>query len=141
MKKLVLWIILAVIVAALIGVYIYSTIDRNMNGNIHPEVSIEFENYGTVKLELYPEYAPNTVKNFIKLAESGFYNDKVIYGKDTICLYLGRDANGEVVNPTTDDIKYPAVQPYEYSINGEFVANGFSQNTLRHEKGVLSLIF
>ena len=68
MKKLVLWIILAVIVAALIGVYIYSTIDRNMNGNIHPEVSIEFENYGTVKFVLYHEFATNTVINFIKLA-------------------------------------------------------------------------
>lgn len=140
MKKLVFWIILLVVLVALVGVYGYSTFDRNVNGNVHPVVSIELENYGTVKFELYPEYAPNTVKNFIKLAESGYYNNKVIYGKDSICLYLGRDENGEAVDPTTEDIKYAAVTPYNYSIDGEFIANGFDQNTLRHEKGVLSLI-
>ncbi len=140
MKKLVLWIIILVILVALVGVYAYSTFDRNVNGNVHPVVSIELGDYGSVKFELYPEYAPNTVTNFIKLAESGYYNNKVMYGKDSICLYLGRDENGEVVNPTTEDIEYAAVAPYNYSIDGEFIANGFSKNTLRHEKGVLSLI-
>ena len=91
-------------------------------------------------MELYPEYAPNTVANFIKLVESGYYNDKVFYGRDDVCIYVGRTADGEVTNPTANFITGNAEETYEYTIKGEFVANGFEQNTLRHEKGVISLI-
>ena len=52
----------------------------------HPEVTFEIENYGTVKMELYPEYAPNTVANIIKLAESGYYDGKLIFGSLTNSL-------------------------------------------------------
>ena len=141
-KKLqfIIWTVIAIAVVALLGLCIYNYVEMNSKGNVHPHVSIEFENYGTVEFELYPEYAPNTVANFIKLAQSGYYNDKVMYGKDTMCLYFGRDENGEVVEPTTETIEYPEASPYNYSIDGEFIANGFAKNTLRHEKGVVSLI-
>ena len=138
--QFIIWTIIAVLIIALLGWYAYSYARMKTEGNTHPEVEIEFENYGTVKFELYPEYAPNTVANFIKLAESGYYNDKVMYGKDALCLYFGRNQEGEITEPTTDTIEYPTVEPFTYSIEGEFVANGFTQNTLRHEKGVMSLI-
>lgn len=138
--QFIIWTIIAIVAVALLGICIFNFVSMNNGGNVHPQVSIEFQDYGTVKFELYPEYAPNTVANFIKLAESGYYNDKVMYGKDSICLYFGRDENGEVADPTTESINYDTTEPYTYSIDGEFVANGFSQNTLRHEKGVISLI-
>ena len=45
----------------------------------NPIAKIEIENYGVIEIELYPEYAHNTVATFIKLAENGFYNGKVLY--------------------------------------------------------------
>ena len=110
---------------------------------VHPEVTFEIENYGTVKIELYPEYAPNTVANFIKLAEYGYYNGKVIYGKDEMCMYLGRNSEGEIDATRTNifpDIEVGAANDIEYTIEGEFVANGFKQNTLRQEVGTISLL-
>jgi len=145
-KKLsiVLWTVLCILLICCIGYVSYTYIKANTQEVIHPEVTFEIENYGTVKMELYPEYAPNTVANFIKLVQEGYYNGKVIYGKDGICLYVGRTSDGTVENPTISiidkSIEAGSDADYEYEIAGEFVANGFEQNTLRHEKGVVSLI-
>jgi peptidyl-prolyl cis-trans isomerase B (cyclophilin B) len=145
-KKIVfiLWIIALIAVVLLLGGYVYNTVLK-VNDNVsHPEVTFEIENYGTVKMELYPEYAPNTVANFIKLVENGYYNDKVVYGKDEMCMYLGRDSEGNAVNPTvsliSNDVEEDSDEDYEYTISGEFVSNGYNQNTLRHEKGIVTLI-
>ncbi len=146
MKKLqfFLWIVIAIAILVLIGGCVYSFVRAKTQEILHPEVTFEIENYGTVKMELYPEYAPNTVANIIKLVEKGYYNNKVVYGKDDMCLYVGRDAEGEYVNPTKsvifDDVESGSEEDYEYSIKGEFVANDFRQNTLRHERGVITLI-
>lgn len=142
--QIVIWAIIAVIVCILIGGYIYFTVDRLTDGNTHPEVTFEVQDYGTIKMELYPEYAPNTVANFIRLVEKEYYNNKVVYGKDDICLYVGRNAQGEIDNPKTslifDNVEENSDYDYEYTIPGEFIANGHKQNTLKHEKGVISLI-
>lgn len=146
MKKLqfCIWIIIAIALIALIGGCIYNLVLAKTEQVVHPEVTFEIENYGNVKMELYPEYAPNTVTNIIKLVEKGYYNNKVVYGKDTMCLYVGRDSEGEYKNPTMsqirDDVNEGSDADFEYSIKGEFVANNFTKNTLKHEKGVVSLI-
>ncbi len=142
--QFVVWTIIAIIAVLIIGVVAYNAINKMFGEVNHPEATFEIENYGTVKMELYPEYAPNTVANFIKLIEAGYYNSKVIYGKDDICLYVGRNAGGEIDKPKlsliSSDIEVDSEGDYEYSIKGEFVANDFEQNTLRHEKGIISLI-
>ena len=92
----VLWLLLAIIVIALIGLVTFTIVKAYTNEVTHPEVTFEFDNYGEVKLKLYPEYAPNTVSNFLYLANNGYYNDKVIYGKDEVGLYIGRNEKGEV---------------------------------------------
>ena len=97
--KACLWTIIAVGAICLIGFLVYNFVLASQKEVSHPEVSFEIKDYGTIKMELYPEYAPNTVANIIKLVENGYYNDKVIYGKDEICLYLGRNSEGEAVNP------------------------------------------
>lgn len=142
--QIVIWIIILIVVILLLGGYVYSVVNKITVGNIHPEVSIEIQDQGTVKLELYPEYAPNTVANFIRLAEKGYYDGKVLYGKDEICLYAGRTADGNVENAKTslifDGIDENSEYDYEYGIEGEFILNGYNENTLKHEKGILTLI-
>lgn len=142
--QFVVWIIVAIAALLLIGGVAYNTVCRVNQEVKNPEATFEIENYGTIKMELYPEYAPNTVTNFIKLIESGYYNNKVIYGKDEICMYMGRDENGELVNPTmgliSQDIEENSDDDYDYTIPGEFISNGFNTNTLRHEKGIVTLI-
>lgn len=142
--KLVVSIIVLIAVILLLGLVGYGIFWRLTDSTIHPEVTIEIENYGTVKMELYPEYAPNTVANFIRLAEKGYYDGKVMYGKDDICMYLGRNSGGEK-DPTKtslifDDIEEGSEKDFEYTIPGEFVANGFNQNTLRQDKGTVTLL-
>lgn len=142
--QIIIWAIIAAIVGILVGGYVYITAERLTAGNSHPEVIFEVQDYGTIKMQLYPECAPNTVANFIRLVEKGYYNNKVVYGKDDICLYLGRNLEGEIDNPKTslilDNVQADSEYDYEYTIPGEFIANGFKQNTLKHEKGVISLI-
>ncbi len=142
--KLVLWILIALMVISLIGLNVYGIYSAKTKGVVHPEISFEIENYGTVKMELYPEYAPNTVANIIKLAQNGFYNNKVIYGKDEVCLYFGRNSEGEPENPKTSildtSIEVGSENDYEYTTEGEFLANGYEDNTLRHEKGVVTIM-
>ena len=59
-------------------------------------------------------------------------------------MYAGRDTEGNAINPKIslidDSIEAGTDADYEYTIPGEFVVNGYEQNTLRHEKGVISLI-
>ena len=94
--------------------------------NNKPIVTIEMENGKSIKVELYPDVAANTVKNFISLVMEGFYNGltfhRVIPGfmVQTGCPY----GNG------TGD---PG-----YSIKGEFKSNGF-ENNLKHERGIISM--
>lgn len=108
----------------------------------NPILTLEIENYGDIKIELYPEYAPNTVKNIIKLTENGYYDGKVLYGTDEISVYVGRNTEGEIDYPklSTLDKEVKAEDDYEYEIPGEFIANGFEENTLRHEKGIVSMV-
>ena len=142
--KLVVSIIVLIAVILLLGLVGYGIFWRLTDKTIHPEVTFEIENYGTVKMELYPEYAPNTVANFLKLVQAGYYDGKVVYGKDTMCMYLGRNSEGEIDIPKTslifNDIEVGSENDFEYSISGEFVANGFNQNTLRMDKGTISLL-
>ena len=74
-KKIVLCIIVLAIIAAIVLVVVNFTMSK-VSTKPNPVVTMEIEGYGTVKIELYPDKAPNTVKNFIKLAQRGFYNGK-----------------------------------------------------------------
>ncbi len=89
--------------------------------------SIVIENYGTLELELYPEIAPKTVENFTKLANSKFYDGLTFHRIISSFMIQGGD-------PTGTGAGGPG-----YSIYGEFASNGFTQNTLRHTKGVISM--
>ena len=96
-------------------------------GDKNPVVAMEIENYGVIVMELYPEYAPNTVNNFISLVKSGFYDNNNFHR-----LMLGFVLQGG--DPKGDSTGGPG-----YSIYGEFKANKYYQNTLKHEKGIISM--
>lgn len=92
----------------------------------NPIVTIEVENQGTIKAELYPEIAPNTVNNFISLANKGFYNGLTFHR--VICGFMLQGGC-----PDGTGCGGPG-----YSIKGEFALNGF-KNDLKHTPGVLSM--
>ena len=78
-------------------------------------------------IALYPEYAPETCANFEKLVKDGFY-DRLIFHR----VYEGFMAQGGGMDK---DLK----QKQSPNIKGEFAANGFTQNTLSHTRGVVSM--
>ncbi len=92
----------------------------------NPIVTIEMENGGVIKAELYPEIAPNTVNNFVSLVKKGFY-DGLIFHR---CISGFMIQGGCPLGTGTGD---PG-----YSIKGEFTQNGF-KNDLSHSRGVLSM--
>lgn len=146
MKEKIKLIFLIIIIIALFfgcGVVVYNYIRAQKEEVSHPVATFEIQDVGNVKIELYPEYAPNTVTNFIKLIQTGFYNNKVVYGKDDVCLYMARsaeeDSEGPKLSLIDESVEADSDNDYEYEIDGEFIANNFEQNTLRHEKGVISL--
>lgn len=93
----------------------------------HPKVQIEMKDGGKMVFELYPEYAPETVTNFIELSKSGFYDGLKFHRIIKGFMIQGGDPDG---NGTGGSDK---------SIKGEFAKNGFKQNTLSHTRGVISM--
>jgi peptidyl-prolyl cis-trans isomerase B (cyclophilin B) len=94
--------------------------------NKNPIVSIEMENGSTIKIELYPDIAPNTVRNFISLVKRGFYDGLIFHRVIPGFMIQGGDPQGTGMGGPG------------YSIKGEFASNGFN-NTLRHDRGVISM--
>ena len=92
-----------------------------------PVATIVVKDYGTIQLELYPEMAPNTVNNFITLANEGFYDGLIFHRVIDVFMIQGGDPEGIGIGGPG------------YSIAGEFANNGYTQNTLSHEKGVISM--
>lgn len=93
---------------------------------------IEVENYGTITVELYPDIAPITVKNFVNLANKGFYNGLTFHRIIDGFMIQGGDPRGDGTGGNTDS------QGNRLTIKGEFTANGVN-NTLSHKRGVISM--
>lgn len=133
-----IWIICLIIVIALIAGVCYGFYAKANENIQNPVVTIEVENFGTIKVELYPDIAPNTVKNFIALANNGYYNGKTFHRTIPTFMIQGGDKLGDGTGGVSlSDLK-EGNSDEEYSIKGEFLANGF-KNTLKHEKGVISM--
>lgn len=128
--------IIAVIVAiAFLGYGIYKKETFNVQ---NPVATIEIENYGTIKVELYPDQAPNTVTNFIKLANNGFYDNLTFHRTIPDFMIQGGDKSGNGTGaPTLKDLD-ENLSSENYAIKGEFIANKYD-NTLKLERGVIAM--
>lgn len=92
----------------------------------HPIATLTMENGDVIEIELYPDVAPNTVANFVTLANSGYYDG----------LTFHRVISGFMIQggcPLGTGMGNPG-----YSIKGEFSQNGF-ENNLAHTRGVISM--
>lgn len=92
-----------------------------------PIATIVVKDYGTIVAELYPSKAPNTVNNFISLANSGFYDGLTFHRIIDGFMIQGGDPEGNGTGGPG------------YSIAGEFSSNGYTENDLKHTDGVLSM--
>ena len=93
----------------------------------HSKVKFTMENGGEFIVELYPEYAPATVENFLSLVNDGFYDGLTFHRVVEGFMAQGGDPKGTGTGGSKKTIK------------GEFAANGFAQNTLSHTRGVISM--
>ena len=93
----------------------------------NPKIKFTIKNFGEITAELYPEKAPATVENFLSLVESGFFTGLIFH----------RVINGFMIQGGGFDETFE--QKEAKPIKGEFMANGFMQNDLRHTRGVLSM--
>ena len=136
----ILLVIAIIIVIAGIGYVGYGFYQKITVEEKNPIATMEIEGYGTIKIELYPDMAPNTVTNFIRLANRGFYDGLTFHRVVPDFMIQGGDKNGDGTGtPKLSDIEDNVAEDKEYCIPGEFIANGYTQNTLKHEKGVISM--
>lgn len=93
---------------------------------MNPKVTFEIQGKGQVEVELYPDKAPKTVANFLKLAGEGFYEGLIFHRVIQGFMIQGGDPEGTGMGGAKDKIA------------GEFAQNGV-KNDLKHERGVLSM--
>lgn len=98
-----------------------TTSSAQSSESTHSQVKFTMENGGSFIIELYPEYAPKTVENFIELVESGFYDGLTFHR--VVEDFMAQGGEGGDAD----------------RIIGEFSINGFEQNTLSHTRGVVSM--
>ena len=93
----------------------------------HPKIAITVRDYGTMIAELYPEKAPKTVENFLSLIDRDFFSGLIFHR-----VIKGFMIQGGGMTPEFDQ------KPCK-SIRGEFIANGYMANDLKHKRGTLSM--
>lgn len=132
-KKIIIAVMSAVISVVMVGCSgsNIETSDNSTSQIVSPEnlpvAVIKVRDFGTIEAELYPDKAPNTVNNFIELANSGFYDGLTFHRIVQGFMNQGGDPDGNGTGGPG------------YSIKGEFAANGYKQNDLKHTTGVLSM--
>lgn len=102
-------------------------VELSVDPTVSQKVKVTMENGKSFVIATAPEYAPATVKNFLELVESGFYDGLTFHRIIAGFMAQGGDPNGNGTGGSSKKIK------------GEFADNGFTQNTLSHTRGVVSM--
>lgn len=126
-KSKIIWIIAITVVVLLIGLLGYGYYKKVTENVQNPIVTMEVEGFGTIKIELYPDMAPNTVTHFVKKVQEGYYDGLTFHRTIPEFMIQGGDEEGT------------GSGELDYALPGEFIANGYSKNTLKHERGVISM--
>lgn len=136
--KNIIWIIALILVILLIGVVVYGYY-KNANMEVkNPIATMEVENFGTIKIELYPNLAPQTVSNFVTLANRGFYDGLTFHRVVKDFMIQGGDKEGTGSGSAKISDLKDGGEDKPYSIKGEFMANGVD-NKLKFEEGVIGM--
>ena len=141
MKKAsnIITIIALILIVALIGGVAYGYYKKATMEVKNPIVTMEVKDFGTIKLELYPDMAPQTVSNFVALAQHGFYDGLKFHRIVEGFMIQGGDSNGDGTgSPKLSDLGIEG-EDRDYCIKGEFLSNGYNKNTLKHKEGVISM--
>ncbi len=136
--KIILIIAILLVIAGIcfVGYGIFQKLTKKIP---NPIATIEVQDYGTIKVELYPNQAPNTVTNFIALANRGFYNGLTFHRTIPGFMIQGGDKNGDGTgSPTLDDLLGNG-NTSVYSIEGEMIANNYTKNKIKMEEGVIAM--
>lgn len=140
MKKVekLIWIIALIAIIVLIGVVGFGYYKKLTFKTQNPIVTMEVENFGTVKMELYPDQAPETVSNFIALANRGFYDGTAFHRVVKDFMVQAGSKNGDgTTGAKISNLKDNGANQ-DYTIKGEFLANGVT-NTIKFEEGTLAM--
>ena len=147
-SKIILIIAIVLVAALIIGLGI-QVVRSFTQKRENPIATIEIENYGTIKVELYPDKAPNTVTNFIALANNNFYDGLTFHRVIKDFMIQGGDKKGDGTGtPTLGSFEKELTKEQEeagktldseYAIKGEMIVNGYNQNNIKLERGVIAM--
>ena len=126
MKKIIVLLLAALLLMTAGCTAQEETKEETIVDKTYPVATITMKDGGVIRLELYPEIAPESVKNFIALANSGFYDGLIFHRVISGFMIQGGDPDGRGTGGPG------------YSIKGEFSANGV-ENDISHVRGVLSM--
>ncbi|MCI9063749.1 MAG: peptidylprolyl isomerase [Clostridia bacterium] len=140
----VITIIALLVILVILGGLGYGYYKRITMNPKNPIATIEVEKYGTIKIELYPDIAPETVANFVTLANNGFYDGLKFHRVLENFMIQGGDPNGDgtggpKLSNIDSNIEKDSDQDKDYSIKGEFAANGHTENNLNLVEGTLAM--
>ncbi len=136
--KNIIWIIALILVIILLATVGYGYYKKATMKVENPIATMEVENFGTIKIELYPDLAPETVANFVTLANRGFYDGLTFHRVVKDFMIQGGDKAGTGSGSATlADLK-DGGEDKEYTIKGEFISNGVN-NKLKFEEGVIGM--
>lgn len=152
--KKICWIIALVLLIIILVGLVYGYYKKARTDIPNPIVTMEVENFGTIKIELYPDQAPETVSNFVKLANNGVYNGLKFHRVVKNFMIQGGDPEGngtgspklsDLYNNDDENASYKyddgtdAKGSDSYTITGEFVANGYTKNMLNLTEGTIAM--
>lgn len=123
--------VLALLLVSVMALTLFSSCGKKPAAPVEPGehtlVRFTMQDGGSFTIETYPEYAPQTVENFLKLVNDGFYDGLTFHRVIEGFMAQGGDPEGTGNGGAKD------------TIYGEFSSNGFTQNTLSHTRGVVSM--
>ena len=136
--KKIIWFIALSAILVLMGVLVYGYYKKATFKVQNPVATIEVQDFGTIKVELYPDQAPETVSNFIALSNRGFYNGTKFHRivKDFMVQAGSKNGDGQT-SAKISDLK-DGGEDKDYTIKGEFIANGV-KNTVKMEEGTIAM--
>lgn len=137
----IIWTIALIVLLVLIGVVAFGYIQKLTVKDQKPVATMEVEGFGTVKMELYPDIAPESVANFITLANRGFYDGLTFHRIVKDFMIQGGDkagtGKGSASLSNLRDLK-EGEEDEEYTIKGEFMLNKVT-NKLKMTEGILAM--